>query len=228
MKSLKDHSITRRELGRWPLVIALTVLVLVPLSPLWPVPFLEKMHLVGYAICHQMPEHSYHLGGRQLPLCARCTGIYLGALGGLLTLFALGKGRAARLPPLKLLAILMGFIALFAIDGLNSYLAFFPDAPHLYEPRVLVGVTLIIILIVEMSAPFLFYPLALASILGIIILVTIINLLILVIAIRREASAAALSDAILPTLGAVLLTFLEIGAMDLLHTLAGWALPSGP
>jgi len=96
------------------------------------------------------------------------------------------------------------------------------------ELLVLVGVTLIIILIVEMSAPFLFYPLALASILGIIILVTIINLLILVIAIRREASAAALSDAILPTLGAVLLTFLEIGAMDLLHTLAGWALPSGP
>ena len=166
----------------------------------------------------------------------------------------------------------MGFIALFAIDGLNSYLAFFPDAPHLYEPRnifrltsgtfhglaliimglpilnftfwreakeessvasfaellVLVGVALLVILIVEMSAPFLFYPLALASILGIMILVTIINLLILLIAIRREASAAALSDAILPTLGAVLLTFLEIGAMDLLHMLTGWALPSGP
>ena len=28
--------------------------------------------------CHQMPERSFFIRGYQLPLCARCTGIYLG------------------------------------------------------------------------------------------------------------------------------------------------------
>ena len=43
--------------------------------------------------------------------------------------------RRANLPPLKLLLLLLGFIALMGIDGINSYSHFFPQAPHLYEPR---------------------------------------------------------------------------------------------
>lgn len=30
-------------------------------------------------ICHQRPERSFFIGGSQLPVCARCTGLYLGA-----------------------------------------------------------------------------------------------------------------------------------------------------
>jgi hypothetical protein len=33
------------------------------------------------------------------------------------------------------LAVLLAFVALFAVDGLNSYLTFFPGAPHLYQPQ---------------------------------------------------------------------------------------------
>jgi uncharacterized membrane protein len=36
----------------------------------------------GY-ICHQQPERSFHLDGHQLPVCARCTGLYLAAPFGL-------------------------------------------------------------------------------------------------------------------------------------------------
>jgi uncharacterized membrane protein len=36
----------------------------------------------GY-ICHQRPERSFHLDGRPLPVCARCTGLYLAAPFGL-------------------------------------------------------------------------------------------------------------------------------------------------
>jgi uncharacterized membrane protein len=31
-----------------------------------------------FAICHQMPERSFKYKGRQFPLCARCTGIFIG------------------------------------------------------------------------------------------------------------------------------------------------------
>jgi uncharacterized membrane protein len=33
----------------------------------------------GSAICHQRVERSFHLFGAKLPVCARCTGIYVGA-----------------------------------------------------------------------------------------------------------------------------------------------------
>ena len=34
---------------------------------------------IGHFICHQRPERSFFIGGQQLPVCARCTGLYLGA-----------------------------------------------------------------------------------------------------------------------------------------------------
>jgi uncharacterized membrane protein len=33
----------------------------------------------GAFICHQRPERSFVLDGRQMPVCARCTGLYAGA-----------------------------------------------------------------------------------------------------------------------------------------------------
>jgi uncharacterized membrane protein len=37
------------------------------------------VYAVGSLICHQLPARSFHLWTAQLPVCARCTGIYLGA-----------------------------------------------------------------------------------------------------------------------------------------------------
>ena len=34
---------------------------------------------VGALICHQRPDRSFCLDGRQVPVCARCTGLYSGA-----------------------------------------------------------------------------------------------------------------------------------------------------
>src|SRR5258705_5643101 len=36
-------------------------------------------YAIGGVICHQLPERSYQLWGAQMPVCARCAGIYFGA-----------------------------------------------------------------------------------------------------------------------------------------------------
>lgn len=41
--------------------------------------FALAVYAVGSLVCHQLPERSFHLWGAQLPVCARCTGLYLGA-----------------------------------------------------------------------------------------------------------------------------------------------------
>jgi uncharacterized membrane protein len=40
--------------------------------------FAVAVYGFGSAICHQRVERSFHLAGEALPVCARCTGIYLG------------------------------------------------------------------------------------------------------------------------------------------------------
>lgn len=36
-------------------------------------------------ICHKMPSRSFFFKGKQFPICARCTGIFLGYIIGLIT-----------------------------------------------------------------------------------------------------------------------------------------------
>jgi uncharacterized membrane protein len=38
---------------------------------------------VGALVCHQLPERSFFLAGRQFPVCARCSGLYAGVVLGL-------------------------------------------------------------------------------------------------------------------------------------------------
>jgi uncharacterized membrane protein len=100
-----------------------------------PSGLLRKADMVGYAVCHQIESHSFSIAGHQLPLCARCTGTFLGALVGLFGQgVVLRRRRAGELPPGRLLAILVGFTLLWMADGVNSYLALV-GGPHLYEPR---------------------------------------------------------------------------------------------
>jgi uncharacterized membrane protein len=53
---------------------------------------------VGQFICHQRPERSFFVHGQQLAVCARCTGLYLGAAIGaplaLMTAASLVSSRA--------------------------------------------------------------------------------------------------------------------------------------
>lgn len=44
-----------------------------------PYLFALTVYLIGSAVCHQIDARSFHLFGHQLPVCARCTGVYFGA-----------------------------------------------------------------------------------------------------------------------------------------------------
>jgi uncharacterized membrane protein len=104
---------------------------------LWYTPsgLLGKADAVGYAICHRIDARSFHLGGRQLPLCARCTGTFLGAVLGVAAMLVMRRSRAGQLPPAAVLVALALFIIVMGIDGVNSYLTLLPRLPHLYEPQ---------------------------------------------------------------------------------------------
>lgn len=119
----------------WPGVLTALTLTLGVWLAFTPPGLLGKADAVGYAICHRIDLRSFHIGDRPMPLCARCTGIYLGVVGAVACLALMGRTRAGGLPRTPLLAVLIGFVAAMGVDGLNSYLTLFPGAPHLYEPN---------------------------------------------------------------------------------------------
>jgi uncharacterized membrane protein len=133
LTDVKRVPMPRRKLTMVALALALSVIVLAIQLP--PAALLGKADVVGYAICHRIPERSFFLNGRQLPLCARCTGTFLGAIVGLVAMFLYGRRRASSLPPVPVLGMMIVFTGIWGFDGLNSYMTFFPGAPHLYEPR---------------------------------------------------------------------------------------------
>ncbi len=71
---------------------------------------LAFVYAVGGVVCHQMPERSFFIDGHQLPVCARCTGLYLSAALGLSGWFALKiawRGRPIAVSPRVALAALL-------------------------------------------------------------------------------------------------------------------------
>ncbi|MCD6289636.1 MAG: hypothetical protein J7M34_03965, partial [Anaerolineae bacterium] len=62
----------------WPrsqqLLVLISLLVIVGIIALAPGNLLDRADRVGYAVCHQILDRRYVIGGRPLPLCARCSG----------------------------------------------------------------------------------------------------------------------------------------------------------
>lgn len=69
-----------------------------------------KTLLLGSKTCHQADDRSFHIGIRKFPVCARCTGIYVGALVSIVISFWLQS-------PILFAAMLLPMI----LDGTIQY-----------------------------------------------------------------------------------------------------------
>jgi uncharacterized membrane protein len=91
-----SRRVRRAWLG-WALALSAAALLVgaIVAAPLLRARGLPLASLVLYqgfhVVCHQMPERSFHLWGFPLAVCARCFGLYVGALAGI-AVYPLARG----------------------------------------------------------------------------------------------------------------------------------------
>ena len=65
--------------------------------------FVTTVYVVAARVCHQRPERSFHSDGVKWPVCARCSGLYLGGAAGALVWLVMRRRPVPR--PLVWLAV---------------------------------------------------------------------------------------------------------------------------
>ncbi len=251
--------------------IAILALALGVLTVWWrftPPGLWGKAEAIGYAVCHRLSERSFHVDDHQLPLCARCSGMYLGAVIGLLYQFWRAPRRGAM--PHWSVFVVLGVLALaFAVDGINSYLTLargsYPVAlswfRNLYLPNntlrlltgsglglglaaivfptfnatvwadyqetaafpslqsflPLLGGTLVLDLLVLTESPFVLYPLAVLSVVGVLGILTLVYSLVWAMIVRRENAFQRWTQLWPVLLLGFTTALLQIGVIDFLR-----------
>lgn len=115
------------------ILIGVAVVLTVTWLFLTPEGVFGKADAIGYSVCHQIEERSFTLNGRSFPLCARCSGMFLGAVLGLV--YQSVQGRKGRMPPLGA-SLFFGFLALaWVFDGSNSFLMLVPSITTFYQTQ---------------------------------------------------------------------------------------------
>jgi len=106
-----------------------------------PPGILGKADAIGYAVCHRISERSFHIGDRQLPLCARCSGTFSAAAITLIFL-AFTSRKQSGMPAKKFYPLFFFFFLAFGMDGTNSYIyllkqttGMLEQIPTLYIPN---------------------------------------------------------------------------------------------
>jgi uncharacterized membrane protein len=260
-KSPINHSQRKRN----QLLLISVCIVGIMIASSWyaftPQGFLNKLDAVGYAVCHRIPSHSFTVNGRPLPLCARCSGMYLGALLGMLVQYFTGErhGGFSR----KWLIVLCSLGVFFIIDGLNSFLAIFLDAAPLYPPQnwirlltgwsvglliaaliypifsqtvwqdwdpkaildrkvptlILVSGSLLIIAGALSGVVAILYPLAILSVVGVVLILTMIYIILMLMFFKQEKRYNHFNELALVLSGGLILTLIQIGLFDLVRYL---------
>ena len=114
---------------RWVLLGVAVILTAVWVF-LTPSGLLGKADAIGYAVCHRIDVRSFHIHDRAFPLCARCSGMFLGAILGLA--YQIVQGRKGKMPPLAVQITFCVLALVWALDGVNSFLMLVPGLSSVY------------------------------------------------------------------------------------------------
>jgi uncharacterized membrane protein len=138
-----------RATAWWYVVVSAVVSFVVA-----PVSLERKSHFVLGGLCAQRPSHSFVFDGTHLPFDARMTGIYLGSFTTMTALFALGRAHDAGRVSVRSWALIVTFVVVMAMDGVNSLLVdlgrwhpYTPDNRLRLATGLLLGVGLGILLV---------------------------------------------------------------------------------
>ncbi len=253
-----------QKITKWlvPMTLFLSLFAFLLIAPPG---LLGKADAVGYAICHRISERSFHLGERQLPMCARDTGTFTSAAVTLL-LLSLRKPKRGGMPVKKISAVLLLFFLIWAVDGSNSYLyllkeklGILPQLKNIYIPNntlrlltgtgmgmgmgavlyaafnqsvwkepdmrpslenwrdlgLLIAIMLLIDIAVLTEAPIVLYPIALISVLGVLVLLSLIFTVVWVMIMREENKFTSLQEMWISLSAGLTLTLLMLLAIDL-------------
>jgi uncharacterized membrane protein len=251
------------------LVVLAAVLVITGWLLNTPPGLLGKLDAIAYAVCHRIAERSFHIGSVQLPLCARCTGMYLGAVIGLVFQSIRG-GKRSKAPHWSIIAVLLVFLVAFGIDGVNSYLyllkqirpGILPQIPNIYIPNntlrlltgsgmglgiavmlfpafnqsvwsdyddtraglsgwkafgLLLGIQIVFDLLVLTQGPLILYPVACISVLGVLLLLTMVYTIVWVMITGQENKYLRLPQLWLPLLAGFTITMIQTFGIDMLR-----------
>lgn len=140
----------RRRASAWlaaATVVAIAWSALILLAPAWlaaspgehaltpRVSAAGVTYLVASRVCHQRPDRSFHLHGQPLPVCGRCTGLYLSGTMGLVAGVAVRRRASpaargsARLP-----ASLDSRVIWLAVAALPTVLTWSAEMLGLWNP----------------------------------------------------------------------------------------------
>ena len=117
---------------RW-ILIGFAVALTITWLALTPSGLLGKAQAVGYSVCHQIDIRSFHIHGRSFPLCARCSGTFLGALLGML--FQAVQGKKGKMPSIGASLVFALFALAWVLDGVHSFAMLTPMLPSLYQTQ---------------------------------------------------------------------------------------------
>jgi uncharacterized membrane protein len=90
-------------------------------APGWPA-VVFVVYGIGRVVCHQLPQRSFFLQAHQMPVCARCTGLYAGAAAAALAAAASGKAGSdsARQSRLLLLVAALPTVATLGYEWMTG------------------------------------------------------------------------------------------------------------
>jgi uncharacterized membrane protein len=82
----------------------------------------QVLNFFGYAVCHCLPSRTLTVGGHFLPVCSRCTGIYLGIAATYVFLILRRGFKVNALPSFGISLAVAAMLLPMAVDGVSSYL----------------------------------------------------------------------------------------------------------